>query len=116
MMRVGRTADRMARMLTELAKREPLSLHETSCLWTVSPLAGKTTDWRAGCGRSARPVRREGVSKPIDAPYPYSIISAPCLKTRGRRDKPGDDASMWSNAISVPAVRDDAAANYGTAR
>ena len=26
----------------------------------VSPLAGKTTDWRAGCGRSACPVRREG--------------------------------------------------------
>src|SRR5712691_9707109 len=77
MMRVGRTADRMTRMLTELAKREPLSLHETSCLWTVSPLAGKTTDWRAGCGRSARPVRREGVSKPIDAPYPYYISPPP---------------------------------------
>ena len=45
--------------------------------WTVSPLRGKTTDWRAGCGRPARPVRREGVSKPIDAPYPYqeSVIS-----------------------------------------
>lgn len=41
--------------------------------WTISPLVGKTTDWRAGCGRSARPVRREGASKPIDAPYPYSI-------------------------------------------
>ena len=26
----------------------------------VSPLGGKTTDWRAGCGRSARPVRRAG--------------------------------------------------------
>jgi hypothetical protein len=24
-------------MLTELTKREPLSLHETPCLWTVSP-------------------------------------------------------------------------------
>src|SRR5262252_4885134 len=46
-------------MLTELAKREPLSLQETTILWTASPLAGKTTDWRAGCGRSARPVRRE---------------------------------------------------------
>ena len=41
-------------------KREPLSLQETPILWTVSPLAGKTTDWRAGCGRSASPVRREG--------------------------------------------------------
>ena len=28
--------------------------------WPVSPLVGKTTNWRAGCGRSASPVRREG--------------------------------------------------------
>src|SRR5712671_1039347 len=42
----------------------------------VSPLAGNTTDWRAGCGRSARPVRREGGSKPIDAPYPYPSFEA----------------------------------------
>ena len=34
-------------------KREPLSLQETRILWTASPLGGKTTDWRAGCGRSA---------------------------------------------------------------
>jgi hypothetical protein len=27
---------------------------------SASPLEGKTTDWRAGCGRSASPVRREG--------------------------------------------------------
>src|SRR6266849_1711352 len=39
--------------------------------WTVSPHTGNTTDWRAGCGRSARPVRREGATKPIGAPYPY---------------------------------------------
>jgi len=58
-------------MPTEQTKREPLSLQETPILWTVGPLAGKTTNRRAGCGRSARPVRREGVSKPIDAPYPY---------------------------------------------
>jgi hypothetical protein len=37
----------------------------------ASPLEGKTTDWRAGCGRTASPVRREGAPKPIDAPYPY---------------------------------------------
>ena len=37
--------------------------------WTVSPLVGKTTDWRAGCGRSASPVRREGEAKA--SPYPY---------------------------------------------
>jgi hypothetical protein len=37
----------------------------------VSPLEGKTTNWRAGCGRSASPVRREGEQKPIGSPYPY---------------------------------------------
>jgi hypothetical protein len=26
---------------------------------SVNPLGGKTTHWRAGCGKSARPVRRE---------------------------------------------------------
>ena len=30
---------------------------------------GETTDWRAGCGKSASPVRREGAAKA--APYPY---------------------------------------------
>ena len=37
----------------------------------ASPLVGKTIDWRAGCGRSARPVRREGGPNPIGSPYPY---------------------------------------------
>jgi len=26
----------------------------------VNPFQGKTTDWRAGCGKTACPVRREG--------------------------------------------------------
>src|SRR3954468_3804534 len=39
--------------------------------WAVSPLVGKTTNWRAGCGRSARPVRREGAA--AAAPYPYQM-------------------------------------------
>jgi hypothetical protein len=43
---------------------KPISQH-------VSPRARKTTDRRAVCGRSARPVRREGASKPIDVSYPY---------------------------------------------
>ncbi len=37
---------------------------------SASPLEGKTTDWRAGCGRSARPVRREG-GRVTAPPYPY---------------------------------------------
>ena len=28
-------------------------------------------NWRAGCGKSARPVRREGWRKPMRHPYPY---------------------------------------------
>jgi hypothetical protein len=44
--------------------------------WSVSPLAGKTTDWRAVCGKFASPVRREGASKPIDASYPYHVVLA----------------------------------------
>src|SRR5258707_10207644 len=55
---------------------------------SVSPLAGNTTNRRAGCGRSARPVRREGVSKQIDAPYPYSSIKVLNKNNRGGRDKP----------------------------
>ena len=39
--------------------------------WPASPLAGKTINRRAGCGRSARPVRREGGANPITSPYPY---------------------------------------------
>ena len=39
-----------------------------------SPLGGKTTDRRAGCGRSACPVRREGGPKPIGPPYPYHRV------------------------------------------
>jgi hypothetical protein len=65
--------------------------------WSVSPLAGKTTDWRAVCGKFASPVRREGASKPIGASYPYPKIEAPRSPERDRPriksggDKPGDD-------------------------
>src|SRR5262249_39602667 len=53
--------------------------------WAVRPLAGKTTDWRAGCGRSASPVRREGAA--IAASYPYQTqpsisISLPAAAAR----------------------------------
>jgi hypothetical protein len=65
----------------------------------VSPLEGKTTDWRAVCGRSARTVRREGASKPIGAPYPYqqkfdgsgSHAEAPTMRLRTRAAKHTDE-------------------------
>jgi hypothetical protein len=38
---------------------------------SVNPHEGKTINRRAVCGKSARTVRREGRSKPMDLPYPY---------------------------------------------
>src|SRR5439155_15436202 len=31
------------------------------------------TNWRAGCGKPASPVRREGGANPIASPYPYNV-------------------------------------------
>ena len=47
-----------------------------SVLWQpmsqpVNPHEGKTINRRAGCGRSASPVRREGELNSIGPPYPY---------------------------------------------
>src|SRR5712671_1926856 len=55
--------------------------------WSVSPLRGKTTDWRAGCGRSARTVRREEGTKPIVPSYPYHVWQRG-EKDVDARDKP----------------------------
>ena len=38
--------------------------------WLVNPLWGKTINWRAGCGRSASPVRREGETNKPFLPTP----------------------------------------------
>jgi hypothetical protein len=74
--------------------------------WPASPLEGKTTDWRAGCGRSARPVRREGEFKPMGSPYPYHVL------LRGQdtdgRDKPGHDPRVdqfQRNALQTARYR-----------
>ncbi len=42
----------------------------------VNPLGGKTTHGRAGCGRSACPVRREGERNTIHSPYPYPSFAS----------------------------------------
>jgi hypothetical protein len=53
--------------------------------WPVSPLVGKTTNWRAVCGRSARTVRREGeAGTPL--PTPISMTAAG-RKAAGRCDQ-----------------------------
>jgi len=61
---------------------------------SASPLAGKTINRRAGCGRSARPVRREGGATPIASPYPYQgskfrrLPPAGACPRAGRRPDP----------------------------
>ena len=40
----------------------------------VTPLGGKTVNGRAGCGKPARPVRREGRPNSIGLPYPYTGV------------------------------------------
>ena len=66
----------------------------------ITPLGGKTTNWRAGCGRSACPVRREGGPNSIGSPYPYhpterlfhhpaSLNVAPPFRATHARLKPG---------------------------
>ena len=49
-------------------------------VWKVNPLGGKTINRRAGCGKTASPVRREGEPKPIGSPYPYPGL---CQQTAG---------------------------------
>ena len=43
----------------------------------INPLRGKTINRRAGCGRPASPVRREGRPNSIGLPYPYQCWHPP---------------------------------------
>src|SRR5271157_3295418 len=43
--------------------------------WPVNPLRGKTTDWRAVCGKSACTVRRGEGPNSIGPSYPYQCLS-----------------------------------------
>ena len=57
---------------------------------SVGPLWGKTTDWRAGCGKSACPVRREGEpGRQLALPTPISHTPLTGLK-------PGRE--MWAHS------------------
>jgi hypothetical protein len=61
----------MTRWSRRLGRRSLAVFSEASGWPFIAPLVGKTTDWRAGCGRSASPVRREGGPPSIGSPYPY---------------------------------------------
>jgi hypothetical protein len=75
----------------------------------ITPLRGKTTDWRAGCGKSACPVRSEGDPNPIESPYPYQWRGSP-LYIRKQKELAiyGEDLEKLyvienNNVISSPA-------------
>ncbi len=61
----------------------------SSChAWRVDPLGGNTTDWRAGCGRPAGLVRREGGDR-IGSPCPYQRLRLAWGESvSGRRARP----------------------------
>jgi hypothetical protein len=72
------TAGRGSRAVTTISSGPTPSLPNmafSACMQPrlryASPLAGNTINRRAGCGRSARPVRRARGSDPIGPPYPY---------------------------------------------
>src|ERR1035438_8327062 len=75
----------------------------------VNPRRGKTTNWRAGCGRSARPVRREG--EPQSSPYPYQIIACydGCMKKPREPRQPREKYKVRTRLIhgSFPTERWD---------
>ena len=55
--------------------------------WLVNPLWGKTINWRAGCGRSASPVRREGeTNKPL-LPTPMGVGGRKSKRKRIKKKK-----------------------------
>ena len=54
----------------ELCRRSLAAYSSVTRCSFITPLGGKTTNWRAGCGKSACPVRREGelmLSLPLSA-------------------------------------------------
>ena len=86
--------------------------------WPVNPLRGKTTNWRAVCGRSACTVRREGGSTPIGSPYPYrGNSSEETCHVRSCRDpaKPARIRPRWLAALRLPGQQrpGPAGAGYG---
>src|SRR4051794_29448794 len=57
--------------------------------WPVNPRRGKTTHWRAGCGKTASPVRRGEGRNPMRPSYP---INGSALAGRG----PRRSGRLWS--------------------
>ena len=73
----GRGADHQRWPNAFFAEQGLFSLTSGPWLGSVNPLRGKTTNWRAGCGKSARPVRREGERTQSALPTPIPGLIAP---------------------------------------
>ena len=73
----------VARHRCLLCRTGAFSLGTSPCVGSVNPLRGKTTDWRAVCGKSACTVRRGEGPNSIGSSYPYQL-SKPCPGTRRR--------------------------------
>src|SRR3954470_13402057 len=66
--------------------------------WPVNPLRGKTTDWRAVCGRSACTVRRGEGPNSISPSYPYRGLGSRFRNRRVVPRRPSIDGSYKPEA------------------
>src|SRR6202011_1807527 len=57
--------------------------------WVDRPPLGLTTNWRAGCRRSASPVRREGQAVPLSLPLSRAWADRPRNLTNQTRSTVG---------------------------
>ena len=74
--------------------------------WLVNPLWGKTINWRAGCGRSASPVRREGETNKPFLPTPIGRLSVKAhgLRSMGLLELAMDEHRKEPQSIEPPMV------------
>ena len=65
-----------------------------------APLRGDTTNRRAGCGRSARPVRREGDRTQSVLPTPIELTVAKATTTRSLERQMAESLSRYDAVAS----------------
>src|SRR5512133_356826 len=90
--------------LHRACRADLLSLNSTAARQPV-----KATDWRAGCGKPARPVRREGQGS-FPCSYPYRLL---CYGgTTQSAFFPGEGSPGWQ-PVGIPRL--DVSTNAGQA-
>ena len=70
----------------------------------VNPLWGKTINWRAGCGRSASPVRREGDTNKPSLPTPIFNTSFNFITSPTNRKQLSPPTALGGAAYFLPPV------------